>query len=143
MSAAKRADLPSITRLYKALYMGDEHMRFYRSRVRLDGLKSGQKIFIAKAKGEAAGFLWLIWYEHMRHKGVACIEELFVKPGFRQRGLGRALVSNAMRFSKKKGMLVVFVVTGRHMIRAQRFYKKAGFHHMTRGCFVRNLNGNA
>jgi len=50
---------------------------------------------IAEADGQAAGFaLWFYNYSTFRGKHGIYLEDLFVRPAFRGRGLGKALLAN-------------------------------------------------
>jgi len=50
---------------------------------------------IAEAKGQAAGFaLWFYNYSTFRGRHGIYLEDLFVRPAFRGRGLGKALLAN-------------------------------------------------
>jgi ribosomal protein S18 acetylase RimI-like enzyme len=67
---------------------------------------------IAEKGREIAGFLWLVWYKHIRHKGIAYIEELHVTKRFRRQGIGKLLVQGALNAARKKDILTVLFAPG-------------------------------
>ncbi len=124
---------------FRKLYYDSKKARFYNSKLRLGGFRSGEVVLLAETEGETAGFIWLVWYEHIKHKGIAYIEEMYVRNRFRKRGIGRLLVAGALNAAKRKGCTAVFVTTGEHMKAAQRFYVKVGMRPMKAAWFVKDL----
>lgn len=124
---------------FRSLYSNSKNGGFYNSKLRLGSFRSGEAVMLAETRGEAAGFIWLVWYEHIRHKGIAYIEELYVKKRFRKMGIGRLLVSGALKAAKRNGCVVVFVTTGRHMKSAQKFYLKVGMKPLKAAWFAKDL----
>ncbi len=57
----------------------------------------------------------------------AFVDELFVEPGFRGRGLGHALVDHAASFLKGKGIAAMTLEVAHANPRGAAFYEKAGF----------------
>ena len=59
---------------------------------------------IAEWNGEAAGFaLWFYNYSTFQGKPGIYLEDLFVRPRFRRRGIGKALLINLARFAVEQG----------------------------------------
>ena len=137
---AKSTDIPEITKCFRKLYAGDEEQPFYNSKISLGRLRAGQVILLATAGKMIAGFLWLIWYEHIKHKGIAYIEELYIKLKFRRTGIGRKLVKAALEKARKEKLDVAFVSAGVHMPGALKFYEKVGFHPTRKGWFYKSLD---
>ena len=119
---ARDADLPRITDYYRELYKGEEKQVFYSSKIVLKKLRSGQFVLVAKLNGKVVGYLWITWYEHIKHKGIAYLEELYVDSDYRRRKAGSILISNALERLKKIGIESVYVAVGSHMKDAHKFY---------------------
>jgi len=130
---ARPSDLPSVNRLYFQLNPGrrrDGRFRSLRPSVRA-------KVIVAEEEGEAVGFVWahLVGYASAR---VGYVEELFVLPEFRRRGVATRLMKEAMRWFETQRPPVVFVSSSAGDRRAWRFYGSLGFRR-TRGpwfCWV-------
>jgi len=119
-------DSKEITRLYRKLYKGDEEQKFFSSRAIPSYLNAGSKVFIAKESDKIVGFVWVIFYEHIKNKGVGIIEELYIDDSYRRKGIGKALVEKALGYLAKHSMVAV-VTTASEMKDAQRFYEAIGF----------------
>ena len=115
-----------LTQLYRKLYKGDEEQKFFNSKALPSHFVSGSRVFVAKDNGKIVGFLWAVFYEHIKNKGVGIIEELYVDEKYRRKGIGKMLVFKAINFLKKHST-VIFVTTGLHMHDAIKFYKAIGF----------------
>ena len=127
IGTATDRDTARLTQLYRKLYEGDEGQKFFKSNAVANYFKSGSKVFVAKDGNEIEGFIWALYYEHIRNKGVGIIEELYVDDKYRKMGVGKKLVSKAIEYLKKRHVLVVVVTTDPHMASAKRFYKSIGF----------------
>jgi ribosomal protein S18 acetylase RimI-like enzyme len=127
VGTAADKDTAKLTQLYRKLYEGDEDQKFFKSSAMPSYFKSGSRVFVARDGNEVKGFIWVIYYEHIRNKGVGIIEELYVDDRYRKRGIGKKLVSKAIEYLKKKHILVMLVTTDPHMTRAKKFYKAVGF----------------
>lgn len=57
----------------------------------------------------------------------AYLAELYVVPGRRGEGYGRALLAEALRVAREQGADYAFLVTSEEDLRAQRVYEAAGF----------------
>jgi ribosomal protein S18 acetylase RimI-like enzyme len=57
----------------------------------------------------------------------AMLEDMVIRPEYRHRGLGSLLISEALRYGKKKGMLRISLLTDDTNIAAASFYWKNGF----------------
>jgi ribosomal protein S18 acetylase RimI-like enzyme len=133
---ANRGDTEQLTKLYKKLYKGDEKTSFYYSKADPTKFSSGSKVFIAVDKNKIVGFCWSIFYEHVRNKGVGYIEELYVDEAYRRRGIGNALIKEAVASLKREKASVIFVFTGPHLEAAKKFYKGIGFRRLHSPVFV-------
>ncbi len=124
---ARSKDLKGITHYFRELYKGDEEQGFYKSDLSLHMRKSGQMVFVALSDKKLIGYIWTVYYEHIKNKGVAYIEELFVSEKYRKRKVGTQLVNKVISVLKQRNIHSVYVAVGSHMHAAQRFYKAIGF----------------
>lgn len=85
-------------------------------------------IFLARASGEAVGFVQLyLTHSAVRLAPVFVLEDLFVKPGARRSGAGNALLDHAKRHALKYGAAGMFLETAHANRTAQRLYETAGW----------------
>jgi GNAT superfamily N-acetyltransferase len=126
ISVAEEKDAKELTNLYRKLYAGDEEQEFFKSEADQSYFKAGSKVFVARLQGKIIGFVWAVFYERIKNKGVGIIEELFVEEGYRRRGIGRALVNAALNYLREHSF-AAFVTTSPDMEDAQNFYKAIGF----------------
>lgn len=84
--------------------------------------------FVAHApSGGAIGFATLfINYDTLILERVATLNDLYVSPAFRSRGVGRALVEHCRRYARERGMIRMEWVTGKDNATAQAFYDRLG-----------------
>ena len=127
IETATDKDTARLTQLYRKLYKGDEDQRFFKSNAVANYFKSGSRVFVARDGNCIEGFIWVVYYEHIKNKGIGIIEELYIDDKYRKNGIGKRLVSKAIEYLKKRDVLVVIVTTSPHMINAKRFYKAVGF----------------
>ena len=57
----------------------------------------------------------------------AFIDELYVVPGFRRRGLGRRALAHAIAQLEARGVRAVHLQVERTLVEAQKLYRRAGF----------------
>lgn len=124
---AKKSDLDIITSYYHKLYKGDEEQTFYNSEIAPQNFKSGNSLLIAEINSKVVGYLWFVWYEHIKYKGVAYFEELYVTDKYRKITVGKTLINEAKIMLNKLGITTIYVAVGRHMTDAQHFYNRIGF----------------
>ena len=86
--------------------------------LRPEGLAEG-RTYVAEEEGSVAGFA--TW---ARADGVTELEDLFVDPAWRRRGLATALVSRIVDVLRAQGVRCLEVTANPH---AQGFYRAAGF----------------
>jgi ribosomal protein S18 acetylase RimI-like enzyme len=69
-------------------------------------------VWIGDADGEPAGYVVVTFRHSMEFGGTdAFIDDLFVRPGFRRRGVGKAVLADAFRACGGRGVLAVHVET--------------------------------
>ena len=86
--------------------------------LRPEGLAEG-RTYVAEEEGSVVGFA--TW---ARADGVTELEDLFVDPAWRRRGLATALVSRIVDVLRAQGVRCLEVTANPH---AQGFYRAAGF----------------
>ncbi|MDD5601285.1 MAG: GNAT family N-acetyltransferase [Actinomycetota bacterium] len=83
---------------------------------------------VAVKDGDIIGFISIIFYKTLFHSGgTALINELIVSEDYRRKGVGKKLISKAIKIAKQRGMDEIEVGTEKKNIIAQSFYKKCGF----------------
>jgi GNAT superfamily N-acetyltransferase len=83
--------------------------------------------WIVKVDGEPAGHAVLTLRHSMEFGGAdAFVDDLFVRPGFRRRGLGRALLAALFDECARRGVLAVHVETGADNAAARALYDSFG-----------------
>ena len=92
---------------------------------------SGPGLLVAELEGTYAGFLF--WYEARRPwyaPGVeryARISDLHIVPAAQGKGVGRALLREALSRIRSAGIDTVFLETDEDNVRARRLYEGEGF----------------
>jgi ribosomal protein S18 acetylase RimI-like enzyme len=85
-------------------------------------------VFVFEEDGSIVGMLSLNVRPQMHHAGLAAtIDELVVDEAARGRGIGAALVREAVAFCRERGCAVIDVASAHHRIEAKRFYLANGF----------------
>lgn len=86
------------------------------------------EIWLAQADGRDAGYMVLTFGYSMEYCGRdAFIDDLFIRPAYRNAGLGSALVRHARDVCVARGVRALHLEAGRDNDAAQRVYRKAGF----------------
>ena len=138
IKTANKKDTKEITKLYRELYKGDEKQGFFKSIADPSYFNSGSKVLIAKKGKNIVGFIWIVYYEHIKNKGIGIIEELYVDTAYRRQGIGRILVKKALEYLKGR-VTVVVVTTGEEMKSAQKFYRALGFKPSKEWFYINNF----
>jgi GNAT superfamily N-acetyltransferase len=86
--------------MYKKLYAGDEKQKFYSSKLSLTGFESGQIILVAKSNDKIVGYCWIVWYEHIKEKGIAFLEEIYLEENVRGHAIGKAMINKTINLLK-------------------------------------------
>ncbi|MFZ4863056.1 GNAT family N-acetyltransferase [Sphingobacterium sp. Mn56C] len=91
-------------------------------------------VFIAFVDGEAVGFTQLYpTFSSMHTVRNWILNDLFVSPAFRKRGIAEALVQHALQFAKQQDAVFVQLETQLTNLTAQNLYKKIGFELESKG----------
>ena len=79
------------------------------------------------SEGEITAFCWCVFFDP--GTGLeAEVAEVYVKPSFRGKGLGRSLLLRAVELFRQRGVTFASVWTRENNPRAVRVYEQAGFH---------------
>jgi GNAT superfamily N-acetyltransferase len=118
------ADLPAATAVYRRASLsntGDrDNLLAHPEHLILgpEGLAEG-RTYVAEEDGSVVGFA--TWHEA---DGTIDLEDLFVDPGWRRRGIAAALVSRIVEVLRARGVQCLEVTANPH---AREFYRAAGF----------------
>lgn len=120
--------LVPLLRGYRVFYdrtaQPDAERRFLHDRL----TKHDSAIFIASDCAKAAGFVQLyMTHSSLQLAPALLLEDLFVNPGSRGRGIGRALLDRAREHALQIGAAGMFLETAHDNLRAQRVYERAGW----------------
>lgn len=50
--------------------------KFFWSELALNGFKAADTILVAELDNKIVGYIWFVWYEHIKEKGVAYFETI-------------------------------------------------------------------
>ncbi len=132
ITMASRADVPDLARLF------DAYRCFYEQPTDLAGaeayvageVEGGRtQFFIARlSDGAAAGFLHLIPGSNtLAMRPMWFVEDLFVDPAARRKGVAKALMQQAERFARETGAERLTLATANDNYAAQALYKELGY----------------
>ena len=97
-------------------------------------------MLIARELSEPLGIAVLAYTWTLEHGGlVAWLDELYVVPAARGRGVGRALLDTACSEASRRGCLAVELEVDRAHGRAEGLYERAGFIPLPRARWSRAL----
>jgi GNAT superfamily N-acetyltransferase len=95
-------------------------------------------ILLARRDGVAIGVAYVAFICSLEHCGrSAWLEELYVLPAERGRGIGEMLLQAALAGTRERGCAAVDLEVERSQQRAENLYRRAGFEPMTRARWVR------
>lgn len=82
--------------------------------------------FLVESDEEPAGGMVLC----QLNENISGIKRLYVRPDFRQKGIGHSLLEKAIEVSEKRGNQALRLNTGPHSRAARALYEKIGFKHI-------------
>ena len=98
-------------------------------------------VFLARADERVAGVAYMAMIPSVEHCGpVAWLEELYVKPAVRGRGIGTELVNAVIEWAHRAGMVAVELEVDAGHRRAEALYQRAGFRRLDRSRWVKELS---
>jgi GNAT superfamily N-acetyltransferase len=132
MRAATRADLSTLIRLMTAFYAEAGYaLDRALATAAFEALLTDQRlgyVWLIQAKLEVVGHLVVTLKFAMEYGGmVACIDDLYVDPASRNKGLGTAALLHVKEVAMKSGIRAVTVEVGFGNGPAQAAYRRVGF----------------
>lgn len=128
---ATESDVDAIAPLF------DRYRQFYRQPADLtragmflqQRLSRGESVVLAaEIEGEAVGFAQLYpMYSSVRTSRIWVLNDLYVEPGARRRGVARALLDAAAGHARDDGAVRIVLETGRDNAAARALYCAAGW----------------
>jgi len=101
---------------------------------------NGGRLLVATVEGRPVGVAALSFVRSIEHGGrSAWLEELYVEPAHRGRGIGRALLGAACELAAGAGAAAVDLEVDAGHQRAARLYEAEGFRPLPRARWVRPL----
>jgi ribosomal protein S18 acetylase RimI-like enzyme len=129
-----RASLKHI-RLVAGLF--DEYRVFYRQRPNLkrahrflhDRLRNGESVvFLAGEGSDPGGFCQLYpTFSSISMTPLWVLNDLYVRPEYRRKGVARALIQHAKKLARKTGAKGIVLETAKDNSAAKQLYKSEGF----------------
>jgi ribosomal protein S18 acetylase RimI-like enzyme len=130
---AASGDLEKLLSFSEALYREDGTLRFEEERARagfrqlLEDDSLG-RVWMIDAGGRPVGYVVLTWGFSIEHWGrVGLVDELFVLPDHRDRGLGTAALELVERSCRERGVRAIQLEVSRSNVRGQELYRRRGF----------------
>lgn len=91
-------------------------------------IASSSKVAIAEYKGEIIAAANVQIVKNIRHGWQrAHLEEVIVKEGYRDRGVGSNLLSFIKEYCEQSGIKAIKLLCGNQLVDSQNFYEKNGF----------------
>ncbi|MCB9496709.1 MAG: GNAT family N-acetyltransferase [Fibrobacteria bacterium] len=87
------------------------------------------QIRVAEFEGRIVGTYALLIMDNLAHRGApsAIVEDVVVDGKCRGRGIGRAMMVEAMDLARRRGCYKIVLNSNRHRAEAHRFYEGLGF----------------
>lgn len=116
------ADRAGVTRAVDGI-LGDERLGF---------------LLVARSDGVAVGVVYVARHWSLEHGGPSCwLEELYVLPDWRCRGVGAALLRASLDLARELGCLAMDLEVTADHARAEHLYAREGFRELGRRRWVR------
>ena len=97
-------------------------------------------LHLARANGQVIGVAYVATILSLEHVGPAAwLEELYVTPAWRRRGVGSALLAAVLERARAAGMMAVDLETDARHSQAASLYERSGFHRLERFRWARKL----
>jgi GNAT superfamily N-acetyltransferase len=129
---ATLTDIDALVRLRRQFYAEgnrslSEHAASRAFEALLDDSRLGQ-VWMIEDDGHAAGFVVLTVSYSMEYGGLrGFVEDFYVAPQYRRRGLGHAALEEVKRACRRRGVRVLVVETGPDNNAAMSAYRSVGF----------------
>jgi GNAT superfamily N-acetyltransferase len=97
-------------------------------------------ILLARDDGRIVGIAYVATILSVEHCGlVAWLEELYVTPSFRSRGIGTALVTAILERARETDIVAIDLEIDAGHTRAESLYRRFGFRRLDRSRWVREV----
>ncbi|MBV9619274.1 MAG: GNAT family N-acetyltransferase [Verrucomicrobia bacterium] len=97
-------------------------------------------VHLARAEGRIVGVAYVATILSMEHLGPAAwLEELYVTPAWRRRGVGSTLVAAVLERARAADMVAVDLEIDVRHNHAASLYERSGFHRLERSRWARKL----
>ena len=128
----RHGELPELLDMLRRFYVEDriplDEPRVRRGLEQLLADAALGAVLFAEAKGERVGYLVLGWCFSIEQGGRhVLVDELYLEPAARGRGLGTALLAAACDWARGQGAEVARLEVNRHNPRAKALYLRHGF----------------
>ncbi len=128
----RHGELPELLDMLRRFYVEDriplDEPRVRRGLEQLLADAALGAVLFAEAKGERVGYLVLGWCFSIEQGGRhVLVDELYLEPAARGRGLGAALLAAACDWARGQGAEVARLEVNRHNPRAKALYLRHGF----------------
>ena len=128
---ADAGDLPAIARLfnaYRVFYRQPSDVAAAETFITERFQRGDSVIFFARVDGSAAGFIqFYASLSSVSMRLIWILNDLFVDPAHRGRGVGRKLMDRAREFATASGAVRIELTTERTNATAQRLYQACGY----------------
>ena len=96
-------------------------------------------LLVAKWRGEVVGVAYVAIILSMEHSGpVGWLEDLYVTPKHRERGIGGALLDNVIMSARELGLAALDLEVDVEHRRAESLYERFGFRSLPRSRWVKD-----
>jgi GNAT superfamily N-acetyltransferase len=133
LGAAKREDLPQLVALLGVLFSQEaefvpDDAKQTRALEKILSDESVGRIHVARDGDKVVAMASLQYSISTAEGGLsASFEDFVVLPGYRSKGIGKALLGYVIAEARKQGVLRLTLLTDRQNKRAQALYRKLGF----------------
>jgi GNAT superfamily N-acetyltransferase len=128
---ASIADLDALLPLvqaYRVFYKREPAAQRERAFIEAHLRNGTSAIYLAEVEGKAAGFMQMFkTYSTVRLANSWILEDLFVTPESRGRGVASKLLARALEHARTDGACGMFLETAQDNVTAQRVYERAGW----------------
>ncbi len=146
--AAQPADVPALMRLKQHLAEAEDSLQAVRASA-VDWLRdgfgpqAGFSAYVAQVDGTVVGMATCSRHIITGWDGpIVFLQDLFVEPAHRRRGIGAALMARVAALAREIGSPVVELMVRADNAAARTFYRRTGFQHLSQ-CLTYALAGPA
>jgi GNAT superfamily N-acetyltransferase len=141
---ATAADAPRLWPLLEGFYAEegfalDDEVR--RALERLLADRSLGRVFLIEDGGDTVGYVALCFGFSLEFRGRdACVDEMYVAPSHRGRGLGREALAFALEAARREGVRTAYLEAARAEERLHRLYRSLGFEERPHSLMTKRLD---